>query len=113
MTVDPRLITLLLNTFLVSLYFTLGTVYLIGVGYTRKDSNDEGRTVLLALTGLWFVLMTNGIIRVALIVGSILGDGMADLGMTLDIITSALMVPIVLYFVYATMKRNIIPPKIG
>lgn len=103
-------ISLLLDTFVVSLYFILGVMYTLALIQLRRREHREGRTMITSLAAIWFTLMGQGIVRMILTMGAFLSQFpessfMCD-NMMLNIIIDLISLPVLTYLVYATMKRN-------
>ena len=105
-------VSLILDMFIVSLYFVLGVIYLMGLLHTNERGGTEGKAILKGLSAMWFVLMATGIFNMIYTMNLFLGsgtDGFIESDMTVAIAIKIVTIPILLYFLYATMKRNIAP----
>lgn len=109
-----HVISLLLDTLIVSLYFILGVLYAMALIQLRKKSKMEGRTMITSLAAMWFLLMAHGIVRIIMTMGAFIthypSSSFMDDNMVLNIIVDLFSLPVLVYLVYATMKRNIESP---
>lgn len=109
-----HVISLLLDLFIVSFYFILGVLYAMALLQLRKKSKMEGRTMITSLAIMWFLLMSQGIVRIIMTMGAFItqypSSSFMDDHMVLNIVVDLLSLPVLMYLVYATMKRNIESP---